>query len=104
MNSISLIQRLHQHRAWVNNNLLTAASALSDEQLKQSFSIGQGSIWQSLLHLYAAESVWLAALEGNEEYLVRGDLPGKITGNQLGDGGIKSLDELGREWAELQER
>jgi uncharacterized damage-inducible protein DinB len=57
MNAINLIQRLHQHRAWVNENLLAAATALSDDQLRQEFQIGQGSIWKSLLHLYAAEFV-----------------------------------------------
>ena len=33
MTAISAIQRLHQHRAWVNDNLLTSAATLSDEQL-----------------------------------------------------------------------
>ncbi|HEV8059037.1 MAG TPA: DinB family protein [Gemmataceae bacterium] len=102
MNSASLIQRLHQHRAWVNDNLLTAMTTLSDAQLRQSFLIGQGSIWQSLLHLYAAEYVWLAALQGKDDALVRGDLPGKIPGNQQGEGAIKSLAELRDEWSALQ--
>ena len=65
MNAVELLQRLHQHRAWVNGNLLTAAAALSDEQLRSAFQIGQGSVWKSLLHLYAAENVWLEALLGN---------------------------------------
>jgi uncharacterized damage-inducible protein DinB len=99
-----LIERLHQHRAWVNGNLLAAASGLGDEQLRQTFPIGQGSIWKSLVHLYAAEFVWLEALLGNDDPLVRGDLAGRIPGNQLGEGGIASLDELQREWSELQSR
>ena len=28
MNTVELVQRLHQHRAWVNTNLLTAAATL----------------------------------------------------------------------------
>lgn len=104
MNAVDLIQRLHQHRAWVNENLLTAASALSDEQLRRDFQIGQGSIWKSLLHLYAAEFVWLEALLGNDDPLVQGDLPGRIPGNQMGEGGIASLDELRGKWAGLQQR
>ena len=64
MNAVDLLQRLHQHRAWVNGNLLTAAATLSDEQLRSPFQIGQGSIWKSLVHLYAAEYVWLEALLG----------------------------------------
>lgn len=103
-NAISLIQRLHQHRAWVNENLLATASTLTDDQLRQPFAIGQGSIWKSLLHLYAAEFVWLEALLGNDNPLVQGDSPGGIPGNQMGEGGIASLAELRRKWCELHER
>ena len=55
MNAVELLQRLHQHRAWVNNNLLTAAANLSDGQLRSEFQIGQGSVWKSLLHLPNAD-------------------------------------------------
>jgi uncharacterized damage-inducible protein DinB len=104
MNAVDPIQRLHQHRAWVNDNLLAAASALNDEQLRREFQIGQGSIWKSLLHLYAAEFVWLETLLGNDSAVVPGDLPGKIPGNQLGEGGVASLDELRQKWAGQQVR
>lgn len=102
--AITLIHRLHKHRAWVNENLLAAGSTLSDEQLRREFRIGQGSIWKSLLHLYAAEFVWLEALLGNDNPLVQGDLPGRIPGNQMGEGGIASLDDLHEKWATLQQR
>ncbi len=101
---VSLIQRLHQHRAWVNRNLVATASRLSDEQLRQSFKIGQGSIWKSLLHMYGAEFVWLEALLGNENSLVPGDAPGQIPGNQLGEGGATSFNELQTKWSALQTR
>ena len=104
MNAIELLQRLHQHRAWVNGNLLTAAAALSDEQLRSAFQIGQGSVWKSLLHLYAAENVWLEALLGNEGFLVPGDLPGTIPGNQQGEGGVTGLDDLRQKWSALDRR
>lgn len=104
MNAVDLIHRLHQHRAWVNDNLLAAASELTDEQLRREFQIGQGSIWKSLLHLYAAEYVWLETLLGNDNAVVPGDLPGKIPGNQLGEGRIASFDELREKWAGLQQR
>jgi uncharacterized damage-inducible protein DinB len=102
--AVALIARLHQHRAWVNDNLLAAAAPLSDEQLRQAFPIGQGSVWRSLLHLYAAEFVWLEALCGNENGLAPGDLPGRLPGNQLADGAIASLVELSLRWARLAER
>ena len=104
MTALDLIRRLHQHRAWVNGNLLTAAAQLSEERLRSPFPIGQGSIWKSLLHLYAAEFVWLEALQGNEKTLVQGDLPGKIPGNQEGDGRIMGLDELREKWLALEQR
>jgi uncharacterized damage-inducible protein DinB len=104
MNAVQLLERLHQHRAWVNSNLLTAARALSADQLRSPFEIGQGSIWKSLLHLYGAEYVWLEALLGNEAFLVPGDLPGKIPGNQLGEGTITSLDDLRQKWSSLEQR
>jgi uncharacterized damage-inducible protein DinB len=104
MNSIALIHRLDQHRRWVNENLLAAANPLSDEHLRRSFPIGQGSIWKSLVHLYAAEFVWLEALLGNDNALVRGDLTRGIPGNQLGQGGFTSLPELRQEWTTLAER
>jgi uncharacterized damage-inducible protein DinB len=104
MNAVELLQRLHQHRTWVNSNLLAAAAALSDEQLRSAFQIGQGSIWKSLLHLYAAENVWLEALLGNEAFLVPGDLPGKIPGNQQGEGGVTGLDDLRQKWSALDQR
>src|SRR6516225_8712842 len=104
MNAIELLQRLHQHRAWVNSNLLAASITLSDEQLQSAFQIGQGSIWKSLVHLYAAEYVWLEALLGNEQFLVPGDLPGKIPGNQQGEGGITGLDDLRQKWSSLEQR
>lgn len=104
MNAIDLVRRLHQHRAWVNGNLLSAAATLSDEQLRASFPIGQGSIWKSLTHLHAAEYVWLEALFGNEAAVLPGDLPGKLPGNQQGEGSIAGLDELRRKWSAQEQR
>ena len=104
MNAVELLKRLHQHRAWVNDNLLIAAAQLSEEKLRSPFPIGQGSIWKSLLHLYAAEYVWLEALLGNEEFLVSGDMPGKLPGNQQGEGGVTDLADLRLKWSELEKR
>ncbi len=104
MDAIDLIRRLHQHRVWVNINLLTAASQLTDAQLRAAYPIGQGSIWKSLVHLYAAEYVWLESLLGDEQPLVPGDLPRMIPGNQQGEGPIASIDELKQKWLRLDGR
>ncbi len=104
MDAISLIRRLHQHRNWANKNLLDAAAQLDAEKLHAKFEIGQGSVWKSLLHMQAAEYVWLETLLGNETALFPGDLPGIIPGNQQGEGTIKDLAELREKWAALDKR
>lgn len=104
MTALDLIRRFHHHRAWVNGNLLTAAAQLADEQLRMPFPIGQGSIWKPLLQLYAAGFVWWEALQGNENTLMQGNLPGKLPGNQEGKGGIVGLEELRQKWLALEQR
>ncbi len=104
MDAVEVIRRLHEHRAWVNAKLLAAAESLTTEQLHRVFAIGQGSIWKSLLHLYAAEYVWLETLLGDERTVVPGDLPGKLPGNQQGDAPIASLAELRAKWKDLELR
>ncbi len=102
--SIRLISRLHEHRRWVNQRLLESVQMLSEAERVQVFAIGQGSIWQSMLHLYAAEYVWLEALEGDENPLVPGDLRGEIPGNQKGAGAIQTFSELKQKWGALDQR
>jgi uncharacterized damage-inducible protein DinB len=99
-----LLTRVNHHRAWVNENLLAAAEALSDAQLRRAFPIGQGSVWKSLLHLYAAEYVWLEALLGDDDPCCPGDVRGKLPGNQLGEGGPQSLAELRQSWTAQEQR
>ena len=104
MNSIKLIHRLHQHRQWSNQQLIAIAERLDEQQLRREFEIGQGSIWRSLTHLYAAEYVWLEALLGNENPLAPGDAAGQLPGNQAGDDAAKSVAELKQRWSELDAR
>lgn len=98
------LRRLHEHRIWVTGNLLAAAGVLSPEQLRQTFAIGQGSLWKTLLHLHAAEHVWLETLLGNEQFVVPGDLPGRLPGNQEGENPMTTLAELAARWKELDRR
>ncbi|APZ93357.1 DinB family protein [Fuerstiella marisgermanici] len=104
MNSTELLRRLHEHRRWANHRLLDTAEQLNHEQLHQAYPIGQGSIWKTLTHLYAAEYVWLEALTGNESPLTPGDARGKLPGNQEGEGAMASLTELRARWRELDQR
>lgn len=104
MTASNLIRRLHQHRMWVNHCLLEAVRSLSEEQLRQPFAIGQGTVWKTLTHLLAADYVWLEALLGNETPVMPGDVTGRLPGNQEGEGALRSLNELVSRWHELDQR
>ena len=104
MTAIELIRRLHQHRMWSNHRLLDAVQSLTHEQLQCSLEIGQGSVWKTLTHLMAAEFVWLEALLGNESPRMRGDVAGRLPGNQEGPEALRSLEELRAEWLTLDQR
>ncbi len=104
MNAADVIRRLHQHRIWANLHLREAVAKLSPEALRQTFAIGQGSIWKSLLHLYAAEYVWLESLSGNEAGVAPGDVAGKLPGNQEGPDPIATLEKLEADWTALDAR
>lgn len=104
MNAIDVIRRMHEHRESVNRKLLDSAAALSGEALRRPLPIGQGSVWRSLMHLYAAEYVWLQALMGDEKALLPGDRSDKLPGNQEDVGGIQSFAELRERWADLETR
>ncbi|HEX4143560.1 MAG TPA: DinB family protein [Pirellulales bacterium] len=104
MNAIDVIRRSHEHRIWANRHLRAAAAQLAPQSLRQPFAIGQGSIWKSLLHLYAAEYVWLESLLGDETPLTPGDVATKLPGNQEGTGAMTSLEQLEGEWSALDTR
>ncbi|TWU61665.1 DinB family protein [Crateriforma conspicua] len=104
MTTIDLIRRLHQHRTWTNQQLLASVGQVAEVRLHTSLSIGQGSIWKTLVHLMAAEYVWLEALQGNEDPVMPGDVRGRLPGNQQGDGAIENLAELRRRWNDLDRR
>jgi uncharacterized damage-inducible protein DinB len=104
MNAADVVRRLHQHRIWANHQLLATVATLPDEALRQTFAIGQGSIWKSLTHLYAAEYVWLESLLGDEAPLAPGDVVGKLPGNQEGPNPIPNFERLRTDWSALDAR
>ena len=104
MTACDLIRRLHEHRIWANRRLIDAAQELDPEQLHQPYEIGQGAVRKTLKHLVAAEWIWLAALEGDHDPTMPGDVPGHIPGNQKAEGAIRSLEELVARWLELAQR
>lgn len=102
--AVDVFRRLQEHRVWVNDQLLDAVAKLSEEERQRVFAIGQGSLWRSLLHMYAAEYVWLETMQGNESAICPGDVRGKLPGNQLGEGGVTSFEDLREKWSQVQTR
>ncbi len=92
MEAIQILRRLHQYRAWSNRQLLHACRPLSREQLDAPFEIGQGSVWKSLVHLLAADSLWVDAFEG------RPDSPVPCEAD------FRDLEELANRWADVDRR
>ncbi len=89
---------------WSNDRLLAAVEAVPAADLRKTLAIGQGTLWRSLMHMYGAEWVWLAALESNENPVLPGDRPDRLPGNQEGEGGVSSLSELREAWAQIDAR
>ncbi|MEW4563383.1 DinB family protein [Bremerella sp. JC770] len=104
MKAVTPILRLHEHRVWTNHHLWESCRTLDAEQLHQPHEIGQGTLWKTLCHLYAAEYVWLSALQGTDDAVAPGDVAGKLPGNQEGEGAAKDLAELIQRWQELDQR
>ena len=104
MNAVDLLKRLHQHRAWVNGNLLAAAAQLSQEQLRIAVSNRPG-VYLEFARSPSCRRICLAGgAPGRRNPLLPGDVAGKIPGNQEGKGGIMELAELREKWATLEQR
>jgi len=48
------------YTAWASRRLLDAAAALTPEQLQQDFHTADKSVLGTLVHVYAADRIWLA--------------------------------------------
>ena len=97
--AVDVVHRLYRHRRWVNRKLLEAAALLDEEQLHREFEMGQGTVWRTLTHHWAAELLWLATLEGDLHARAPGDDPMKAPGNQEGEHAAKTVGELTARWA-----
>src|SRR5260370_3204722 len=53
------------YTAWASNRLVNAASSLSAEELTRDFHTADHSILGTLVHIYAADRIWLGRIQGN---------------------------------------
>ena len=54
-----------EYTAWATNRLVGAASGLSAEELNRDFSTADRSVLGTLVHVFAADRVWLGRIHGN---------------------------------------
>jgi uncharacterized damage-inducible protein DinB len=101
MYSQMLIPHLRYHR-WATEQVLQQAQALDAERQMRNLQGSFGTLYDTLAHLFQADSIWLDRLEGKqlrsrEEY----GAPGCTY--DLGDAWLKVIDrmiQLAEEWGE----
>jgi uncharacterized damage-inducible protein DinB len=59
------IKHLFDYTEWANGLALSAAAALSEENLRHDFGISHRSIFGTLLHMAGAEWIWLERWHGH---------------------------------------
>jgi uncharacterized damage-inducible protein DinB len=89
--SPDLLRTHIDYSAWASQRLVDAASRLSPAELSRDFETADRSILGTLVHLYAADRLWLARLNG-------GPHPGFITDAD------RHLRVLQNDWPALYQR
>ncbi len=92
MNGADLLRRMRQHEHWAFIRLLEAARPLTMEQMKQPMQIGAGSLWDTLVHIYAADLIWIEAINGDPDPM------------SLFDVKIATFEELETAWQACDDR
>jgi uncharacterized damage-inducible protein DinB len=53
------------YTAWASTRLVAAASGLTPEELTRDFGTADHSVLGTLVHVYAADRIWLSRIRGN---------------------------------------
>jgi uncharacterized damage-inducible protein DinB len=62
---IDLVRTLYRYNDWANARIVAAAGRLSAEQLSSPGDAGHGSVRETLVHIMAAQWIWLARWNGS---------------------------------------
>jgi len=95
--NLSDIRHLFDYTEWANELTLNAAAALSDEDLRRDFKISHSSIFATLLHMAAAEWIWLERWHGRSP-------AGKEAWSLWTTDSCADLKVLTKRWDEVIER
>jgi uncharacterized damage-inducible protein DinB len=95
--NLSDIRHLFDYTEWANELTLNAAAALSDEDLRRDFKISHSSIFATLLHMAAAEWIWLERWQGRSP-------AGKEAWSLWTTDSCADLKVLTKRWDEVIER
>lgn len=83
------LRELYDYNRWANHRILGAASALSREELERDLASSFPSVLATLVHVLAAEWVWLSRWRGHSP-------------SALPDWDLSSLDALRAKWDEVE--
>jgi len=61
---VDLVRTLYRYNEWANARIVAATSRLSGEQLSAPGDAGHGSVRETLVHIMAAQWIWLARWNG----------------------------------------
>jgi uncharacterized damage-inducible protein DinB len=88
---VTMLRQHLQYSAWASSRLLAAAAELSPAELSRDFGTADKSVLGTLVHIFAADRVWLARVEGRPAgpFLTEADY---------------SLEVLRSEWPALLDR
>lgn len=81
---------------WASNRLVEVASTLSPEELTRDFGTADRSVLGTLVHIHAADRVWLGRIRGNPPAQFIG--PGDMRVEVIRDDWPRLLDDW-RNWA-----
>ena len=63
--TVDVLQTHLHYTAWASSRLVDAATALSPQELMRDFATADHNVLGTLVHVYAADRVWLGRIEGN---------------------------------------